>query len=1563
MAAIDEIDYLSKHPPTFAERVTEAGKSAAGGYAEGMAGFFEGGSNLMRQILPDGMVADETIGERTAGALREMAPKPDPRMIGDMFTSKLPGFAGGSLPYFAAGATLGPLAGPAMVGAIQTGAAVHEDALRSGATEEQAQTAFWQGLGVGTTMAAPFASMFAKWGGSSALSRAITGMAASGATGAGTGAIQRLMTNWIHNNATDDEVEALSGVAEDATTMGLGSLFLHGAVEGVRSLRSSGAGRQPVTPEEVLAMEESFREAQGPQPDPADVGRLEVAREQERSAPAFDAEKRRELDQSALTQQAKNLISVPTAELEGRLRSRLALEESALRKQFPDKSEAWYEDIADKRAQARDALNPEGDRAALDLKRLKVEPFSDDGPTTEQLLEAWRFKRGGDERVAEAGRKAYPEGRKAAARAKDAESQRVESEKEAAADQIGRSNVYSPQLGSSEVQPSTAVPDPVRRIERSGTTQPTTTNPSVGKQEVMSSYMNVLRAAGSDSPILQGRVPPGAAGVFQVIPNTVRIKKWGDTWVAAHEIGHALERAVFGWTGPVSPWNTALKGKPQSELHALGKRLYGNVSPNGGYLREGFAEYVRMWLSDPDALMKSAPEFTQWFDRTFLPANPDVLRAMEAARNTSSTWRLQGSGERIKSQIHDPESYAQRLDDAAKTARYLISWQAWTQGDHAWKKFEQELERKIGRPLRPDERLSEALTASRRQADAALNTLVDGQTILDDGVTVTGKSLKQELAPAEGKADDFVSYLYAKRAQAYYDMREPVIGPDGQQIQGVSKASPKDPGISKEDADAWVAEIERDMPEVAAAAQGYYAWGERFNDFIASVEPEMGAYMKNMDALQDSLHPGGFESNYAPLKRRMDEIDGAARKASRGGRARRMDVTRSITGSGREVKSILPEILKQANERLEMAYARVPLLRLLELADAHPEFASPLIRLASEEHRKVYDGALDQARTALTANGDIGPEGHDLLGSAMSFFAKPITIPGQRDPIISVYRGGKLVPYEINADLYKGLLNLHSPQFKNTYARLLLTGPKNMVVQGSTALNVAFGWVTNPMMDLPSFVLNTKHYGNPALALSNWTTYSLYSLLDGLSNGWLHSKIKSPYYDAYQKLGLEFGQNYHANSGRYSSSAKRLLKTGTRRMLDPGNVFDYAGKIIGGTEKAARVSEIKGYLKSIGWDGKRPLTADEVMQARTDSKQVTIDFSQAGDIARSANEMIPFFNSPIQAGAAFVRAAKHHPIRFAAVLGGYAGIGLALWNKNKDKDWYQELPMWDRMMYWHDEVEIDGRKELFRWRKPGEVGAILGVLEELSDASYRKRAFRTGDVVSTGAKMVLPSAGLPVLLNEAVQQSTSYDYFQGRPFIPKDQESLAAAGFAHLQSNEYTSEAAKWLGAHTGISPLRLDHGLRALFGGAPRDVLNALGFGADTVKGASDIPFFGRAFKAGGPVTSSAQSIQDFYRLREVADGVERSGTETAEQARLRLMLMDAGAAIAAINWVRQHRDKTNSERDASWSKMAEYAKKASKSALDKKWDPVTFKLGRQVETMKKEHGGDEMKLHAEMK
>lgn len=1074
--------------------------------------------------------------------------------------------------------------------------------------------------------------------------------------------------------------------------------------------------------------------------------------------------------------------------------------------------------------------------------------------------------------------------------------------------------------------------------------------PPIGKQELLDQYAAVKQAAGSAAPMLQGGVGRGALGNYSALTDVVRQKKWGDLGTATHEIGHALERAVFGWTGAQSPWSggqasrAGVLPKAQGELYRLGKDLYGKTVPAGGYLREGFAEYVRTWLTDSDALMTKAPEFTRWFDTQFMadPKMVDVLGAMQQGRAASTRWRLQGSFNRAAEQTYKPMSPEERLGRAGQALRYLTSAQAWTNGHAMADTMERTFEKRLGRPLQANEKLVDLFDSVRRQADPALKMLVEDHTGLDDGVSVTGKSLMQELAPAQGKYDLFHQYTWAKETES-----------EGQMAAALGVA-PKDTGLSPEDAAAIIEQTEREHPGVAQAANGYYAWKDRVNDFIGSIDPELGEHLRSYDEkrrtiLDDPTHV----STYVPLHREVTDMEGLG-KSSRGtgSKARTMTTSRERLGSGRPVKDILPEILKQTRERIEMAYRRAPLLRMTEMMDAHPEFAAPFLRMARSEDQVQFASALADARKPLIGQGNIDASS-DMLGSMMSAFSKPMPAAGGRDVLMPLFRNGKTDLLELDRNVYKALTNLSSPQFSALWHNLL-TVPKNVVVMGATALRPVFGLVLNPMVDLPTFLLNTRYYSNPATALAQWMRYTAYSLVDGLSEGRLHKMLKDPYYDAYKKLLLEYGQSYHVNAGRADVSAKRVMQTTGRRFVSPGSLIDYAANIISATEKAGRVAEVRGALKEMGWDGQRVLTPEEVQQARVSGKQVTIDFSQAGDIARAINQVVPFFNSPIQGTVAFARAAKDHPMRFAAGASAALGLGLACWNSNKDEEWYQEMPLDERSRYWMKRVNVNGRDEIFRSKKPQEFAAISTVLEELADAVYHKRQARIGQAMWEAIKIAAPTPQLPVLLNEPIQLLTNEDFYSGTHIIPDSQESLAAAGFNYEQKGDFTTKGAEAIGRWTNTSPLMVDHFLRGFFGGLPRDVMDITGMGAGLngrETGASEIPIGGAAFKAGGMLNSHAQALQDFYRQFEIADGISKSKEhpETPEQARIRTMLTDAGAALSAMGYVRATYLKTNKERDQAISDMVQLARKAATMAAKGEWDPVTFEVQRQIQTTRR--------------
>src|SRR5690606_10944319 len=101
-------------------------------------------------------------------------------------------------------------------------------------------------------------------------------------------------------------------------------------------------------------------------------------------------------------------------------------------------------------------------------------------------------------------------------------------------------------------------------------------------------------------------------------------------------------------------WKTPRVGnKVQRELAALGRDLYKDQQPAGGYKREGWAEFVRLWLTTEEAEQR-APNLHRWFEEDFAREFPEVRAALEQSRDLARRWRAQGSVERAKQGVIDP---------------------------------------------------------------------------------------------------------------------------------------------------------------------------------------------------------------------------------------------------------------------------------------------------------------------------------------------------------------------------------------------------------------------------------------------------------------------------------------------------------------------------------------------------------------------------------------------------------------------------------------------------------------------------------------------------------------------------------------------------------------------------------------------------------------------------------------------------------------------------------------------------------------------------------------------
>lgn len=1462
----------------------------------------------------------------------------------------------------AAGATTATVG---LLGAAAAGGGAYQRAKAAGASDDQARAAAWLTAPAGLTEVIPTARWAQKFGG--ILARAektnptlIRRMLTEGAENAlqevGQTHWENLIAREIHSPEEAASLIEAAQVAPSSAIVGalFGAASHYYANQGKRTAPLVADTSVPIQAPPALVPLDTNVTVGGevaPEPEtvpakpPEPVVPVPIDDLRDRSKEGFTQE------DLSRQERAKELLQKPVGELKKLMQTRLVFEEQTIREQFPNQDAKWYTNVAALRAKARDPFNTEGDKAALELRRMGIDLAPARPYTAEDIQEAIWAKEGAKEVGKQAASDALAETgsiRKASIAARTASEEIMAGAEE----QAGLGPLYSPMADES-------VLGAVVGRKMQGTlenTLPPDVKP-VSKQEVMDSYLNVLRASGSNSPMLQGGTPAWAAGSFNPLNGTVRNTIWGDLATASHEIGHALERSVFGFNPSSSPWSGRtpqagnITAKMQGELYRLGKKLYGDQVPNGGYLREGHAEYMRLWLTNHEVLMQEAPEFTTWFEREFLPQYQPISEALQAARASSDTWRRQGSHLRAQSQRYQPYAVENRLARIKTQINYNNAAQAWVRGEQAFVAFEKHVEEQLGRKLTAAERVVDMADSVRLLANSALKQQVTDYTTLEDGVTVTGAGLDDILAPIRGRDAEFFETIYALTARARWNFRAPVLDDNGKPIQGVAVADPRDPGISLEDAEHIINKAD---PIVLKAAWDLQAWLGRVNDLIESIDPEFGAKLKSLGDAQDALHPGGWDAFYAPLRRWIEDVEGTsgAMRAGTGYRSRVAKVTEHAKGSGRPVKDILPAMLDVVRDRIEMAYRRAPLMRMLEIATAYPEIASPFLRRVDSKGQVATQAALDAARQPLIDAG-ASPETLDDTGIIASFFAKPFVPPGGKDPVIPIYRNGKMEFWEVDKSVYTGLLQLNQTKLKSTIA-VLANRFKNLQVMTATGLRPAFGMVLNPMVDLPVFALNTKYYTNPISALATWMKYSTYAFFDGVSDGRLHQILKDPAYDVYKKLNLEYGQSYHVNANRNDVTASRLFKGKAKRIVSPANFIDYAAQIISSTEKAGRVSEIAGALKSMKWDGKRPLKPEEVMLARVASKQVTVDFTQAGDMARQINQFVPFFNSPIQGAVGLARAAKHHPYRFAAYTAGFVGLTLALWDRNKDDEEYQELPIDERARFWHFKVTINGRTEYLRWKKPQEIAVLTSVFEELADAGYRKRDMRVNDLVESAATLIGPPIPLPPIVLEPLQLALNKDLYTGREIVPERLAGLDAAGYAYEQKGEFTSIAADKIGRMMNVSPMKVDHFMSAFFGGLGRDMLDTVGLGADLnqrEKGASDVTVFGAAFKRGGPVNMQAQSFQDFYRAMSIADGRSKSKEhpETYEQGQIRKMLLDAGAAINAMQYVRDTYLKTNNERDAMVLEMAKIARRAYEMSVLGKWDPVTFQIEKQIQVAKR--------------
>lgn len=458
--------------------------------------------------------------------------------------------------------------------------------------------------------------------------------------------------------------------------------------------------------------------------------------------------------------------------------------------------------------------------------------------------------------------------------------------------------------------------------------------------------------------------------------------------------------------------------------------------------------------------------------------------------------------------------------------------------------------------------------------------------------------------------------------------------------------------------------------------------------------------------------------------------------------------------------------------------------------------------------------------------------------------------PRATDSTFYVWEGGKKKTYATSPELLSAL-KMTNKEGMNMLVKVLRV-PAGWLRSGAT-LSPEF-ILRNPVRDMISASLYSKHGFIPV-----WDT------VRGLS---LYLKKGKEYWDymnsgAAQSAMVSLDRDYLHGQMRDLLKKKSVLSM-CANPIEALRAFSEA------TEMATRLAEFdlakNGYTgignRLFGKD-RKPLSNTE---AGIEARDVTLDFGRHGKSTQSLNHTIAFFNAAIQGTDKMIREFKEHPAQMTVKT--FMGITLPsvlLWYLNKDDPRYQELPQWQKDIFW----VIPGKDTLYKIPKPFELGILFGTVpERVMQYMYDKEKGRNGPgFKGLGGSILdnlLPSA-IPTGMLPALEWISNYSFFMGRNIVPLSQSKLPD----RQQYGPYTSYLARKVGNDFDLSPRKIDNAIQDVGGNLAalgNSIIDQAAGLAETrpAKRASEMPGV-RGFTATPYASSdSVQRLRDDFSQQE---------------------------------------------------------------------------------------------------
>jgi hypothetical protein len=637
---------------------------------------------------------------------------------------------------------------------------------------------------------------------------------------------------------------------------------------------------------------------------------------------------------------------------------------------------------------------------------------------------------------------------------------------------------------------------------------------------------------------------------------------------------------------------------------------------------EGFAEFVRHYMTQPDVAAAKAPAFSRWFDG-FVRRHqygPAILKAREGM----TRWFQQDAIDRARSKIGEHQPITAAMD-----RRWDAFRQSMLDDLHGVYRMERELS---GGKIAPGGAY-ESARLSRAGFSIADGAIRYGAPVkrADGSFGWKGKGLKEIMRPVGGSLDDALMYFVGRSARELMEQGREHL-------------------FTRAEIDGMLA-LRR--PEFDKAFSEYQEWNNGILDFAGAqgvISPQARAAWKR--------------SQYLPFYRIGQPAQGGAAKPGA------WSGVKALTGGTGNLRDILTNMTSNAAMLIDKAVkneARVQIANLAEQAEGGkfmtriPADAAP-VRLHKDA---VLDGlakAMGAERLDAGGRAAIDKLRRQLDGAPELVSLLQTNLTPKGGNVVAVLRDGKPAWYEVGDPIL--LRALESIDRKPMPTIMKWLGLPKRIGQTTITLtpdfmlaNIARDTIMGAVISRAGFRPVIDSLNGMRLRLTNDPVYKEFVANGGglssvyLEEGHLRAKLSR----FYQRQGIDY-----------------------RTVLDaPAKLMGFVETLADAFETSTRLGEFKRAIDA----GENPRHAAYLAREigtdfamRGDSRALAF-----------MGDTVMFLRPALASWDRLYRGLAHDPNRAAiATKAGLLALmssALYLYNKNNPK--YQDLPDWDRDANWH----------------------------------------------------------------------------------------------------------------------------------------------------------------------------------------------------------------------------------------------------------------------------------------